>query len=120
MRIIWFTIGWIAVGLGALGTVLPLLPTVPFLLLAAMCFARSSDRVHHWLVTHSTFGPPIDNWRRSGAISRPMKRMALLSMGLSMAIPALLGAPIWVSGVQALALAGVAAFILTRPEGDVA
>ncbi|MBU4306820.1 MAG: YbaN family protein, partial [Candidatus Aminicenantes bacterium] len=48
--------GMVAVGLGAAGIFLPLLPTTPFLLLAAACFFRSSDRLYNWLITHRWFG----------------------------------------------------------------
>ncbi|MEM8985291.1 MAG: YbaN family protein, partial [Pseudomonadota bacterium] len=51
MRAVWLLIGVTALGLGALGVVLPLLPTTPFILLAAYAFARSSDRLHRWLHT---------------------------------------------------------------------
>ncbi len=117
MRAVWFTCGWIAVGLGVVGIALPLLPTVPFLLLASFCFARSSERVHEWLLTHPRFGPPIADWRARGAIRRPVKRLAMLSIAASFAIPLSLGAAGWVLAVQAGALAAVSAFILTRPEG---
>lgn len=117
MRAVYFVIGWICVGLGLLGAALPLLPTVPFLLLAAVCFARSSPAVHDWLVEHPRLGPPIRDWRRDGAISRPAKRLAMLSILASFAIPLALGAPGWVLAIQLVALACVSVFILTRPDG---
>ncbi|MGF1658288.1 MAG: YbaN family protein [Rubrimonas sp.] len=117
MRAVWFTLGWASVGLGVVGIALPLLPTVPFLLLASFCFARSSQRVHDWLLSHPRFGPPIADWRANGAIRRPVKRLAMLSILASFAIPLALGAAAWVLAVQAGALAAVAVFILTRPEG---
>ena len=117
MRAVWFTLGWVSVGLGVVGIVLPLLPTVPFLLLASFCFARSSQRVHDWLLTHPRFGPPIADWRANGAIRRPVKRLAMVSILASFAIPLSLGAAAWVLAVQAGALTAVAAFILTRPDG---
>ena len=117
MRAVWFTMGWAAVGLGVVGMALPLLPTVPFLLLAAVCFARSSDTAHAWLVNHPRLGPPIADWRANGAIRRPVKRVAMVSILASFAIPLWLGAAPWVLATQAAALIGVAAFILTRPEG---
>jgi len=60
MQYVWAGLGLICVALAAIGVVLPLLPTVPFLLLAAFFFARSSSRLHHWLLNHPTFGPFID------------------------------------------------------------
>jgi uncharacterized membrane protein YbaN (DUF454 family) len=120
MRAVFFTLGWVSVGLGLVGMALPLLPTVPFLLLAAVCFARSSPAAHDWLTTHPRLGPPIADWRSHGAIRRPVKRMALGAMLASFAIPALIGVSPWVMGVQAAALGCVAVFILTRPDGPAA
>ena len=76
MRGLWLTAGMLFLGLGLLGVLLPILPTTPFLLLAAWCFARSSPRLHGWLLGHRLFGPPIRNWEENGAISRPAKRLA--------------------------------------------
>ncbi|GIX12282.1 MAG: hypothetical protein KatS3mg118_0241 [Paracoccaceae bacterium] len=116
MRFIWAGFGAAGLALGALGTVLPLLPTVPFLLLAAFCFARSSRRVHDWLVGHRVFGPPIRDWRESGAIGRRAKRLATLSVGAAFALSVALGIGPAILALQALALAGVLVFIWTRPE----
>ena len=116
MRIFWLGFGWLCVGLGALGAFLPLLPTVPFLLLAAFCFARSSERVHQWLIEHPRFGPPIADWRRNGAIRRRVKWISTASIAVSFAIPALMGVKPAILAVQAVALICVGVFIWTRPE----
>ena len=63
-RIILIIIGWLAVALGTLGVFLPLLPTTPFILLAAWCFARSSPRFHHWLLYRSWFGGYLRHWQK--------------------------------------------------------
>lgn len=108
-------LGGACVGLGLLGIVLPLVPTTPFLLLAAWAFAHSSPRLHHWLVSHPRFGPPIADWREHGAIGAGGKRAALLVLGLTLAGSWALAAPGWVVAVQAVCLVAVGAFILTRP-----
>jgi hypothetical protein len=116
MKVFWFLLGWLSVGLGMIGIVLPLLPTVPFLLLAAFSFARSSQRVHDWLVTHPRLGPPILDWRRGGAIGRRAKWMASGSIIAAFAISLALGVAGWVLAVQAATLCCVATFIWTRPD----
>lgn len=116
MRTVWLICGMVAMGLGGLGIFLPLLPTVPFMLLAAFCFARSSESLHHWLVTHPTFGPPIDDWRRSGAIGRRAKWLASLSMAAAFGLSLAFGFGAKVLFVQLVTLGAVAVFIWTRPE----
>lgn len=113
---LWRTAGVIALGLGLLGVPLPLLPTTPFLLLAVFCFARSSPRLHDWLVHHPRFGPPIRNWRERGAISRKNKSLAMLAMAVTITLTLIVGAPLFAFIAQALVLAGAATFILTRPD----
>ena len=70
--------GVLSVGLATAGIFLPLLPTTPFLLLAAACFIRGSDRLYQWLITHKWFGPYIKNYREHKAITKRAKVMILL------------------------------------------
>ncbi len=70
--------GMLSFGLGLIGTVVPLLPTTPFLLLAAVCFARSSERLYQWLVGHRWFGSYIRNYRDHRAVSRQVKISTLI------------------------------------------
>lgn len=116
-RVLWLLLGIAATGLGIAGAVLPLLPTTPFLLVAAYAFARSSPRLHAWLMSHRQFGPLIVNWQQHRAIGRRARQAAFAVMALSLAISWLLAVPGWVIGIQAAVLAGVAIFILTRPVG---
>lgn len=116
MRYIWAGFGLLALALGAIGVVLPLLPTVPFMLLAAFCFARSSERLHNWLISHPTFGPSIVDWQDHGAIHPRAKRLATLSVVVVFGISLILQLPLHVLGIQAVTLSGVMLFIWTRPN----
>ncbi len=106
--------GWTALLLGAVGIVLPILPTVPFVLLAAYCFARSSPELERKLVQHPKYGPYIEAWRTRGAISRNGKRGAYAAFAVS----AILGITL-LQGPLALipAIVGIlgASWIFSRP-----
>ena len=117
MRGLWLAAGWLFLGLGLLGVVLPVLPTTPFLLLAAACFARSSPRLHGWLLNHRTFGPPIRNWEENGAISRRAKRLAVGTMAAVLVGSVTAGAPWKLLLAQVALMAIGAGFVLTRPDG---
>lgn len=116
MRYIWLTGGLLSVALGTIGIILPLLPTVPFLLLAAFCFARSSERLHTWMITHPKLGPPITDWQQSGAISQPAKRVATLSVIVVFGISLFAGFRPLILAIQAITLGCVMLFIWTRPN----
>ena len=96
---LFVTIGCIAVGLGSLGVVLPLLPTTPLLLLAAFCFAKSSTRLHQKLLKNRFLGPPIRRWQETRTLSRRTKAgaitLVLVSFGVSiLSIPSVVDYPI--------------------------
>ncbi len=114
-RISLILIGLVSLALGGIGIFLPLLPTTPFVLVAAIAFANSSERLHQWLLDHEVFGPLIDNWRRHGAISRSTKIVSLVSMLAIIAISVALAVPTHVIVIQVLVLSASAIFIVTRP-----
>jgi len=109
-------LGLLAVAAGIAGLVLPLVPTTPFILLAAFCFARSSPRLEAWLLHHRSFGPMIANWRRHGSIDPRAKLMAILLMLATFGLSLVLRLPFWALAVQASVLTAVAIFLLTRPN----
>ncbi|MDF1635166.1 DUF454 family protein [Mycoplana sp. MJR14] len=117
MRILCFCLGWLMVAVGVVGIFLPLLPTTPFLLLAAGLFARSSPRFETWLLAHPVFGDPIRRWRENGAISPHAKAMAVAMIAASFAVFLYARAP---GGSTAAIVAAFMAlpvlFILTRPN----
>jgi uncharacterized membrane protein YbaN (DUF454 family) len=85
-RQLYLAAGLISVALGSIGVVLPLLPTVPFMILAAFCFANSSPRLESWLVEHHVFGGHIRNWRDRRAITRRGKWAATVAFVASCVI----------------------------------
>jgi len=116
MRAFWLAFGLIAFGLGAVGVATPLLPTVPFLLLAAFGFSRSSDRLHGWLLNHPLFGPPVADWQRRGVIRPKVKWLASASMLAALMVSVAFRLRPGLVVVQAVALGVIALFIWTRPE----
>ena len=67
-RITLIILGWISIALGLIGVLLPVMPTTPFILLAAWCFARSSERFHQWLLDNRFFGQIIKDWESGKGI----------------------------------------------------
>lgn len=115
VRLLWLSAGCLSLVLGIIGIVLPLLPTTPFLLLAAFCFARGSAKLHHWLVNHPRLGPPIRDWETYRAISRRGKLLAMIAIVGVFVISILAGVATYVIVIQAVVLSAVSTFILTRP-----
>ncbi|WP_139412661.1 YbaN family protein [Bartonella mastomydis] len=117
LRLCYSIAGWIMVILGIIGVVLPIMPTVPFLLVASWCFTRSSPRFHHWLNNHRIFGPPLKRWEERRAISPFVKIFAVMSMtggGLSFFV--MVHPPLWISLLVAVILLLIAIYIVTRPS----
>lgn len=117
LRPVLFGLGCASVVIGVIGIVLPGLPGTVFLILAAWCFTRSSPRFEAWLLDHPRLGPPVRQWRATGAIPRYAKWFACASLAASwLIIFATSLSPMTVIGLGALFVA-VAIFIVTRPTG---
>ncbi len=118
LRPLFLAGGLLCVGLAALGLFLPLVPATPFLLLAAACFARSSERLHQWMLQHRRFGPLLRDWEAHRAIRPAAKRAATAAILASAALTYGFARPPRAARIAVgLSLAGVLAFIWTRPSG---
>jgi uncharacterized membrane protein YbaN (DUF454 family) len=114
-RLIWLVVGLAALAAAMVGVLLPLIPTTPFVLVAAFAFMRSSRRLHDWLISHRIFGKLIVDWRRYGAIGHLAKIVSIGSMVAVFALSVALQAPGWVLLLQAPILAICGWFVLSRP-----
>ena len=121
LRALLLGIGVLATALGVLGIFLPLLPTVPLLLLAAACFARSSPRSYAWLLEHPRLGPLFSNYLDGSGIPLRAKVWAILLLWTTISLSALLVVPILLVKLALFAIAaGVTLYLLrlpTRNEG---
>lgn len=114
-RQLWTGAGLAFVGIGAIGAVLPLLPTVPFLLLALFCFARGNPVWEQRLLAHPRYGPMLVDWRERRAIPRRAKFAALAAMAISVIVTGVAASWPWVLiPLGVMALSGT--WIWTRAE----
>ncbi|MGH8436346.1 MAG: YbaN family protein [Pseudomonas sp.] len=114
VRYALLTIGWLSVVLGVIGIFVPVLPTTPFLLLAAACFARSSQRFYHWLVGHPKLGPWIRDYLDGNGIPLKGKVYAIGLMWLSIAFSCYLVPLPWARGFMLSSAILVSLYILKQ------
>lgn len=113
---LFLTVGVIATGLGVIGIFLPLVPTTPFLLLAAACFTRSSDRFHRWLVEHAHLGPMVRGYLEGTGIPRRAKTVAIVMVWLTVPSSAFLLVPMpWVRVLLLAIATGVTIYLVRLP-----
>ncbi len=95
VRAIYLSVGFLALFLGAIGAFLPVLPTTPFILLAAACFARGSEHFHRKLLENRIAGPIIIEWQMHRSIRRQVKRWVYLLMGISFSSSMFIVPEVW-------------------------
>ena len=116
-RYAYILAGWLCLGLGVVGIFLPLLPTTPFVLLAAFCFSRGSQTLHSWLLTQQTFGPIIRDWNQHGVIRQRVKWISTCLIILMLSYPVFFKElPLFAKIAAAAVGLGVLGFIWTRPS----
>lgn len=117
-RMVWTGAGLLALAIGGIGIVLPLLPTTPLVILAAFCFSKSSPSLRNWLLNHRIFGPLIQDWEATGAIAPRYKTIAIVAMALAFGLSLALDLKPLILVIQAICLSGAALYILSRPNGS--
>lgn len=113
----WLALAWICVGLASAGVVLPLVPTTPFLLVAAWAAARSSPELHAWIRTHPRFGPLLRDWQEHRALRPRTKAVALLLLAASWLIMMTTVDFPAARIIASVIMLTVAVFLVTRPHG---
>lgn len=116
LRWVLISCGWISLVSGVVGIFLPIVPTVPFLLLAVACFSRSSERFHSWLVGHAHLGPLIRDYLQGAGIPLRAKVSAIGMVWVSFPASALLFAQaFWLKALLLTTAAGITLYLLALP-----
>ncbi|WBY01975.1 YbaN family protein [Ramlibacter tataouinensis] len=116
LRWFYLALALASLALGIVGIFLPVLPTVPFILLSAWAAARSSPRLLRWLENHRHFGRVISDWRRGGVVARKAKWLATVLMAASVATMLVVVGPRWYILTVVAIIASVLAWLWQRPE----
>ncbi len=116
-KLFWKILGGLALALGLIGVVLPVVPTTPFIILGAFAFARGSPKMARMLENHRIFGPIIVEWRQHGAIAPKFKALAIGMMAVAFGGSVIANLAPVILLVQAVCMSGAAIFILSRPSG---
>jgi len=116
LRMAYACLAAVALSLGVIGLFLPVLPTTPFVLVAAWAASKGSPRLHRWLYSHRKIGPLLYAWDQRGAVPRTGKWLACIGMTGSWIIMLAIGFGWLLLGFMAVLFIAVAGFILTRPD----
>lgn len=109
--------GFLSLALGVIGIILPIMPTAPFVILAAYCFSKGSERWHKWLIHHPKMGPPIRDWEDHGVIRKKAKIMATVFVTIGWSISGTFSPiPVWAKLTITSIIVCVMIFIWSRPS----
>lgn len=114
--LLWRALALISLALGMVGVVLPGLPTVPFLLVAAWAGGKGWPALEQWLLQHPRYGPGLRQWRERGCVPRRAKWASSIMMALSAVLMAFMGVPRTALAVACVTMAAVALWLWRRPE----
>lgn len=103
-KLFWNILGFISLGMAYIGVVTPGIPYSPFIVFAAYCFSRGSERMHRWIYNHKIFGPFLTNWNEKRVFPQKMRYVMLAMMTLSLVL-------MWTSGVKLIGIVSTAVFM---------
>jgi uncharacterized protein len=115
-RLLWRLLAITSLAVGVVGVFVPVLPTVPFVLVAAWAASRGSPRLEAWLLAHPHFGESIRHWRAHGAVSRRAKWLAVTGMAGSALMLWFMPVHAWLRGGVYAVLLAVGLWLWRRPE----
>ena len=115
-RILLIIAGVLSLVLGVIGAFVPLLPTVPLVLLAAYCFGRSSERLHQWLIHHRYFGPILENFQAGKGIPKRVKYRTIAIIWVSMGFSCWMVAKLWLCVMLVCIGLAVSIYLLRLPD----
>lgn len=117
LHLIYLLVGWTALGLGLVGAFLPIMPTVPFLIVSLWGFSKSSERFHNWLYTHKTYGPILRDWDKHRVIPIWGKIWGCLAMVGSLLIMIfLVKIPVYMAWIAGAIFLAVGIYIVSKPS----
>lgn len=118
VRWLFLVLGWLFFALGIIGILLPVMPTAPFILLAAGCWARSSRRFHFWLINHKYFGKFVRDWENNHAVPLYAKLLASIMLAIStiMLFYRLPADILWIAWIVAAVGSGVIVYLFRLPN----
>ena len=109
------SLGWLSVVLGVVGIFLPIMPTTPFILLAAWCFAQSSPRFHHWLRNHKHLGLIVRSWEDGNGIPRKVRNRVIFLLWFSLCFSTFILRIWWVGLIFFSVGVGVTIYLMSQP-----
>ena len=115
LRYALIALGWFSIVTGVIGIFLPILPTTPFILLAAWCFARSSERFHTWLLNHKRLGPIVHAWQSGEGIPRKVRNRVLFLLWFSLFSTSVIVAKLWLLPVLLVVGIGTTTYLMRQP-----
>ena len=103
-KLFWNILGFLSLGMAYIGVITPGIPYSPFVVFAAYCFSKGSERMHRWIYNHKIFGPFLTNWNEKRVFPQPMRYMMLGMMSLSLIL-------MWTGGVKPVGIISTAVFM---------